>query len=96
MIKLYDHLPSGNGYKVCLLLSRLSIPFERIGLDINAGETRTAEFLERNSAGRIPLVQLESGDYLSESDAVSFFWPKYDVSARRSSDSGASAAMDVL
>ena len=42
MIKLYDHLASGNGYKVRLLLSRLAIPFERIELDINAGETRTA------------------------------------------------------
>ena len=30
MIRLYDYLPSGNGYKVRLLLTQLAIPFERI------------------------------------------------------------------
>ena len=33
MIRLYDYLPSGNGYKVRLLLTQLGIPFERIELD---------------------------------------------------------------
>ncbi len=41
MIRLYDYLPSGNGYKVRLLLTQLEVPFERIELDINRGETRT-------------------------------------------------------
>ena len=27
MVTLYDYLPSGNGYKVRLLLSQLGIPF---------------------------------------------------------------------
>ena len=74
MIKLYDHLASGNGYKVRLLLSRLAIPFERIELDINAGETRTAEFLARNPSGRIPLVELDDGAYLAESGAILFYF----------------------
>jgi glutathione S-transferase len=34
MIRLYDCLPSGNGYKVRLLLSQLGVSFERIELDI--------------------------------------------------------------
>lgn len=74
MIKLYDHLASGNGYKIRLLLSRLAIPFERIELDINAGETRTAEFLARNPSGRIPLVELDDGSYLAESGAILFYF----------------------
>jgi glutathione S-transferase len=74
VIKLYDHLASGNGYKVRLLLSRLAIPFERIELDINAGETRTAEFLARNPSGRIPLVELDDGAYLAESGAILFYF----------------------
>ncbi len=41
MLRLYDYLSSGNGYKVRLLLTQLSIPFERIELDILKGETRT-------------------------------------------------------
>lgn len=47
MYKLYDFLPSGNGYKVRLLLRRLGIPFERIEIDILKGESRTPEFLEK-------------------------------------------------
>jgi glutathione S-transferase len=41
MLRLYDYLPSGNGYKVRLLLTQLGIPFERVELDILKGETRT-------------------------------------------------------
>ena len=74
MIKLYDYLPSGNGYKIRLLLTRLAIPFERIELDFDAGETRSAEFLARNPTGRIPLVELEDGTYLSESGAILYYF----------------------
>ncbi len=41
MLRLYDFLDSGNGYKVRLLLSMLGRRFELIELDIFAGETRT-------------------------------------------------------
>ena len=37
MLKLYDYLESGNGYKVRLLLHQLEIPFERVELDITRG-----------------------------------------------------------
>jgi glutathione S-transferase len=39
MLKLYDFLPSGNGYKVRLLLTQLGIPFERIEIDILTGKS---------------------------------------------------------
>jgi glutathione S-transferase len=70
MYKLYDFLPSGNGYKVRLLLTQLGIPFERIELDIMQRETRTPDFLEKNPNGRIPVLELEPGVYLSESNAI--------------------------
>ncbi|HEY9645984.1 MAG TPA: glutathione S-transferase N-terminal domain-containing protein, partial [Chroococcidiopsis sp.] len=54
MYRLYDFLDSGNGYKVRLLLTQLAIPFELIEVDILKGETRTAEFLQKNRNGRIP------------------------------------------
>ncbi len=41
MLRLYDLLPSGNSYKVRLLLTQLGISFERIELNILKGETRT-------------------------------------------------------
>ncbi len=73
MLRLYDYLPSGNGYKVRLLLTQLGIPFERVDLDLDRGETRTAEFLAKNPNGRIPTLELESGDCLPESDAILFY-----------------------
>ena len=57
MIRLYDYLESGNGYKVRLLLTQLGVPFERIELDITKGETRTPEFLRKFPNGRIPAVE---------------------------------------
>ena len=73
MLKLYDFLPSGNGYKVRLLLHQLGIPFERIELDITRGESRTPEFLARNPNGRIPTLELEDGSCLAESNAIQWY-----------------------
>jgi len=82
MLRLYDNLISGNGYKVRLLLTRLGLPFERVEMDIFKGETRTPDFLARNPNGRIPTLRLEDGSYLAESNAIlcylaegSDFWP---------------------
>jgi len=74
MIRLYDFLESGNGYKVRLLLHQLGIPFELIEKDIMQGETRTPDFLALNPNGRIPLVQLEDGTCLAESDAILWYF----------------------
>ena len=74
MLRLYDYLPSGNGYKVRLLLTLLEIPYQRIELDILKGETRTADFLAKNPNGRIPTVELDDGACLSESDAIMFYF----------------------
>ena len=70
MIRLYDYLPSGNGYKVRLLLMQLGIPFERVELDIIKGETHTPEFLLKFPNGRIPAVELDDGKLLFESNAI--------------------------
>jgi glutathione S-transferase len=73
MYRLYDFLPSGNGYKVRLALTQLGIPFELIELDILSGETRTPEFLARNPNGRIPVLEIEPGSYLPESNAILWY-----------------------
>ena len=73
MLKLYDFLESGNGYKVRLLLKQLEIPFERIELDITRGESRSDEFLARNPNGRIPTLELEDGTCLAESNAIQWY-----------------------
>ena len=73
MLRLYDFLDSGNGYKIRLALHQLGIAFERIEVDILDGKTRTPDFLAKNPNGRIPLIELENGDFLAESNAILFF-----------------------
>lgn len=74
MIRLYDYLESGNGYKIRLLLTQLGVPFERIELDITKGETRTPEFLRKFPNGRIPAVELDDGKPLFESNAIILYF----------------------
>src|SRR5512137_586906 len=73
MYRLYDYLPSGNGYKCRLVLKQLSIPYELVELDIKAGATRTPEFLARNPNGRIPLLEIPGRGVLAESHAIIHF-----------------------
>jgi len=68
--RLYDYLPSGNGYKVRLVLRRLGLPYELVELDIKKGATRTPEFLAKNPDGRIPLLEIPGRGYLAESHAI--------------------------
>jgi glutathione S-transferase len=73
MLRLYDFLPSGNCYKVRLLLTQLGIPFERVNINILKGESRTLEFLSKNSNGRVPVLEVAPGKFLSESNAILFY-----------------------
>jgi len=73
VITLYDYLDSGNGYKVRLALAQLDIAYRYVELDIMRGETRTPEYLAKNPDGRIPLLELEDGRYLAQSDAILWY-----------------------
>jgi glutathione S-transferase len=73
LIRLHDNLSSGNGYKARLLLAQLGIPFERVEYDIDRAETRTPEFLRMNPNGRVPVLELEDGRFIPESNAILFY-----------------------
>ena len=68
--KVYGDIQSGNCYKVKLLLLFLGIEHEWQAVDILAGETQTEAFLAMNPNGKIPVLALENGDSLSESNAI--------------------------
>lgn len=76
MIVLYDNLSSGNAYKVRLILHKLGLSYIRIEMDIDAGATRTPDFLALNPDGRIPLLVLDDGTKLPESNAILAFLAK--------------------
>ncbi|MDX1711452.1 MAG: glutathione S-transferase family protein [Rhodovibrionaceae bacterium] len=73
MLKLYDDPLSGNGYKVRLLLAHLGRGYEYRRVDILAGETRTPAFLEKNPDGRVPVLELEDGRFLAQSNAILWY-----------------------
>jgi glutathione S-transferase len=70
---LFDNLDSGNGYKVRLLFAQLGRPYEWTNLDLDAGASRTPEFLQRNPNGRIPTLELDDGTNLAESNAILYY-----------------------
>ncbi|HEX9773361.1 MAG TPA: glutathione S-transferase family protein [Steroidobacteraceae bacterium] len=71
--RLYDYLPSGNGYKVRLVLRHLGLPYELIEVDIKQGGSRTPDFLAKNPNGRIPVLEIPGRGFLSESHAIISF-----------------------
>ena len=73
MLTLHDFMDSGNGYKVRLTLAHLGLAYRLVEHDILKGETRTPGFLARNPNGRIPLLELEDGTCLAESDAICWY-----------------------
>ena len=70
MFNLYSMQLSGNSYKVRLLLARLGVVYRQIEVDILKGETRTPAFLAKNPDGHVPLLELEDGRRLGESNAI--------------------------
>jgi glutathione S-transferase len=72
-MRLYDVIFSGNGYKVRLALAFLEIPYELVEVDILAGGSRTPQFLEKNPNGRVPVLELDDGTCLAESNAILFY-----------------------
>ena len=73
MYKLYDFMPSGNAYKVRLLLTQLQIPFELIEINLLKRESRTEEFLQKNPNGKIPVLEIEPNTFISESNAILYY-----------------------
>ena len=69
-MKIYGDIKSGNCYKIKLLASFLDINYEWIHVDILNNETHATEFLKKNPNGKIPLLELDDGRCLSESNAI--------------------------
>lgn len=73
MYRLFDYLPSGNGYKARLVLKYLQMPYELTQVDIKNGASRTPEFLAKNPNGRIPVLEVPGRGFLPESHAIIAF-----------------------
>ncbi|MFT3806232.1 glutathione S-transferase family protein [Arenimonas sp.] len=70
MTTVYGMRASGNCYKLQLLLSHLGRQHRWVDVDSTRGETRTPEYLAKNPNGKVPLLELEDGRLLAESNAI--------------------------
>lgn len=70
MYKVYGDYNSGNCYKIKLMLNLLGAEYEWVPVDILKGETETEAFLAKNPNGKIPVLELEDGTCLWESNAI--------------------------
>lgn len=69
-MKLYGMTDSGNCYKPWLLLGKLGIPFTHVETSSRDGTTHTPGFLAKNAIGKVPVLELDDGRFLSESNAI--------------------------
>jgi glutathione S-transferase len=67
---LYDHPASANCLKVRVLLRQLGLEYASVTVDLFSGETRQPEHLARNPDGRVPVLELDSGQTIPESGAI--------------------------
>ncbi|RWD03228.1 MAG: glutathione S-transferase family protein [Mesorhizobium sp.] len=70
MLTLYDYLPSQNGWKVRVLLGLLGIAYETRVVSIFEGESHPEAFLKLNPAGAVPVLAVENGQAIAESNAI--------------------------
>ena len=70
MITVYGMSTSGNCHKIRLLLEQLGRSYRWIEIDSANGATRTPEYLAKNPNGRVPMLELEDGRLLVESNAI--------------------------
>lgn len=73
-MKIYGDSMSGNCYKIQLTAAlvglKLGQDYQWIELDILNGDTKTPDFTAKNPNGKIPYLEFDNGNSLSESNAI--------------------------
>lgn len=72
-MRLYDYAASGNCFKVRLLLALLGREYERVPVDIFAGDTLTDAYAAINPLRETPVLELDSGERLAQSSAILWY-----------------------
>jgi glutathione S-transferase len=69
-MRLYDYAASANCYKARLLLALLGRDYERVPVDIFAGDTLTDAYAALNPARETPVLELDDGTVVTQSSAI--------------------------
>ncbi|TPI32026.1 glutathione S-transferase family protein [Mesorhizobium sp. B3-2-1] len=67
---LYSMIDSGNCYKPRLLMAKLGLAFTTVEVSSHTGDTRKADFVAKNPNAMVPLLELDDGRRLAESNAI--------------------------
>lgn len=70
MLTAHGNLESGNCWKVREILNLTDRPYRWVEVHGNTGETRTPRFLAKNPNGKVPIVELDDGAVITESNAI--------------------------
>jgi len=69
-MKLYTHAGALSPRRVALYLAEKNLAIPMVEVDIPGGEHRAPAFLAKNRLGRVPVLELDDGRLLTESDAI--------------------------
>jgi len=69
-MKLYGNTMGSNCRRVTIYLAEKNLSIELVEVDVAAREHKTAQFLAKNPAGLIPVLELDDGSYVPESSAI--------------------------
>jgi glutathione S-transferase len=70
LLRLYDYPASPNCYKARLALAELGLDYDRVHVDIFGGDTLADDFAAKNPARTTPVLEVQDGEYLVESNAI--------------------------
>ena len=69
-MRIYGDTASGNCLKVRYVADLLGLAYAWVPVDVTKGETRTPGFLAMNPMGQVPVVELDDGRHLAQSNAI--------------------------
>lgn len=69
-MKLYANINASNCRRVIIYLAMKGLKLELVDVDLAAGQNKTPEFLAKNPAGLIPVLELDDGSTLPESSVI--------------------------
>src|SRR4051812_21476288 len=69
-MRLFDFPASPNCLKARILIARLGLDVGRAPVALFAGETAPPEYLAKTPAGRTPVLELDDGRTIPESNAI--------------------------
>ncbi len=69
-MKIYGDRISGNCLKALYTADYLGLDYEWVDIDIMKGESRTPEYLAMNPAGQVPMLVLDDGRAIAQSNAI--------------------------